>query len=63
MSVFFCVPDQSSSSDNSELDDWPKALQLTASRFQTRADKLKRKHWWKNMEVPVPSNCSHEYSG
>uniref|UniRef100_A0A674NS39 Uncharacterized protein n=1 Tax=Takifugu rubripes TaxID=31033 RepID=A0A674NS39_TAKRU len=35
----------------SELDDWPEALQPDSPQFQTRADKLMRKYWWKNMEV------------
>ncbi|XP_029689920.1 vesicle-associated membrane protein 3-like [Takifugu rubripes] len=35
----------------SELDDWPEALQPDSPQFQTRADKLMRKYWWKNMEI------------
>lgn len=36
----------------SDLDDWPEALQPEASQVETSADELKRKYWWKNIEVP-----------
>lgn len=46
--VYLCVPDQ----DLSDLDDWPEALQADASQVETRANRQKRKSWWKNIEVP-----------
>lgn len=45
--VYLRVPDQ----ELSDLDDWPEALQPEASQVETSADKLKRKYWWKNIEV------------
>jgi hypothetical protein len=35
----------------SELDDRADALQQGASQFETQAAKLKRKYWWKNMQM------------
>ena len=35
----------------SELDDRADALQQGASQFETQAAALKRKYWWKNMQM------------
>lgn len=46
--------DKVSESDQelSALDEQSEVLQTKASGFESRADKQKRKYWWKNMELP-----------